>query len=399
MATLKVDPLEMMDPGVEAAVPAAAVCNVSPTRDPYLIHSVSHAVDVLRAFTTPAETLRLRDIVSRTGHSTGIAFRLLYTLEKTGMIEKVGINQYRCTLHQQRTRKYKIGYAAQGSSYLFSHQVTAGLKFEADRLQTVELLTLDNRYSPKIAQRNADLFVKERCDLVIEFQTDENVAPIISAKCLQAKIPMIAVEIPHPGAIYFGANNYEAGLIGGRALGRWAKQYWDGQVDEILMLELPRAGTIPRARLTGTVVAIREVLPQLENCPVVYLDGDGCFESSWKAVRKHLRRSVAKRTLISGINDASALGAFRAFEEAGRRSSCAVVGQNASPEGRDEMRRSPEFIGSVAYFPEKYGEGLLKLAVDILNFKLPPSAVFVPHQLLTPKNVDQFYPNDPLLLP
>lgn len=366
-------------------------------RDPYFIHSVAHAADVLKAFTTPAEVLRLRDIVARTSYSKGIAFRLLYTLEKTGLVEKVGANQYRSTLLQRKTRKYKIGFGAQGTDYLFSQQITSGLKREADRLETVELMVLDNRYSAKVAQRNAEMFVKERCDLVMEFQTDEMVAPIISATYRQAKIPLIAVEIPHPGALYFGANNYEAGLIGGRALGRWAKQHWEGQVDEILLMELPRAGTIPRARLTGTLVGIREVLPHLENCPVVYLDGDGRFEPSWKVVRKHLCRTMAQRTLIGGINDPSAVGALRAFEEAGRLEGCAVMGQNASPEGRDELRRSPHFIGSVAYFPEKYGEGLLKLALDVLNFKATPPAVFVGHHLLTSKNIDHFYPNDQLM--
>jgi ribose transport system substrate-binding protein len=367
-------------------------------RDPYFIHSVAHAADILRAFTTPTEVLRLRDVVSRTNHSKGIAFRLLYTLEKTGLVEKVGANQYRSTLHQRKTRKYKIGYAAQGSDYMFSQQVTSSLKREADRLETVELLVLDNRYSPKVALKNTDLFIKEKCDLVIEFQTDETVAPIISAKYREANIPLIALEIPHPGATYFGANNYEAGLIGGRALGRWAKAHWGGEVDEIVLLELPRAGSIPRARLTGTLVGIREILPQLENCPVTYLDGDGRFEPSWKAARKHLQRSTAKQTLIAGINDASALGALRAYEEVGRVEGCAVMGQNASPEGRDELRRSSRFIGSVAYFPEKYGEGLLKLAEDILNFKATAPAVFVTHQLLTQKNVDHFYSNDRLML-
>src|SRR6185436_6638891 len=65
-------------------------------------------------------------------------------------------------------------------------------------------------------------------DLVIEFQTDDHVAPIVAAKYREANIPLIAIEVPHPGATYFGANNYEAGLIGGRYLGRWAKQHWHG---------------------------------------------------------------------------------------------------------------------------------------------------------------------------
>ena len=367
-------------------------------RDPYLIQSVAHAAEVLKAFSTPSEVLRLRDIVSRTTYSKGIAFRLLYTLEKSGLVEKVGVNQYRSTVQQRRTRKYKIGYAAQGTDYQFSQQVTAGLKRESDRLETVELLTLDNRYSPRVAQKNADVLIKEGCDLAIEFQTDENIAPVIAAKYREAKIPLIAVEIPHPGAVYFGANNYAAGLMGGRELGRWAKHHWDGQVDEIVMLVLERAGSIPRSRITGMLAGIREVLPTTEGCRVVRLEGDGCFEPSLKAVRKHLQRTCAKHTLIGAINDSSALGALRAFEEAGRVDACAVVGQNAAPEGRAELRRSSRFIGSVAYFPERYGEGILKLAFDILSFKATPPAVFVSHQLLTAKNVDQFYSNDCLML-
>jgi ribose transport system substrate-binding protein len=368
------------------------------SRDPYFIQSVAHAADVLRAFGNPREILRLKDIVERTGHNKNTVFRLLYTLERTGLVEKVGAKEYRTTVHQDRARKYKIGYAAQGSDYLFSQQVTVGLKQEAERLGNIELLALDNRYNPKVALRNADVFIKERCDLVIEFQTNEDIAPILSAKYREANIPVIAVEIPHPGAVFFGANNYHAGLIGGRALGRWVKEHWEGRADVILLMELPRAGPVPRARLTGIHAGIVEVLPQLEGCAVEYLDGDGCFEPAFRVVKRRLRNLKAARCIVSGINDASVLGALRAFEECGRAEHCVAAGQNAAPEGRDELRRASRFIASVAYFPERYGAWLLKLAEDILTFKPAPPAVFVRHQLLTPKNVDQFYPNDPLAL-
>jgi len=372
--------------------------DIQRTRDPYFIHSVAHAADVLRAFSSPAEILRLRDIVARTTHSKGIAFRLLYTLEKSGLVEKVGANQYRSTVQQRRTRKYKIGFGAQGTDYLFSQQVTAGLKREADRLETVELLTLDNRYSPKVAQKNADLFIKERCDLVIEFQTDENVAPMISAKYREAKIPLIAVEIPHPGATYFGANNYEAGMIGGRHLGRWARQQRCAEGDEIVLITLDRAGSLPRMRLTGMLVGMKEVHPALELCHVTYLDGDGKLGESFEAMRRHLRTCRARRIMVGAINDPSALGALRAMQEAGRVETCAIMGQNASPEGRSELRTpGTRLIGSVAYFPEKYGAEIVAVALDILHRRAVPPAVFVKHQLVTPENVDHVYPNDQLI--
>jgi ribose transport system substrate-binding protein len=58
------------------------------------------------------------------------------------------------------------------------------------------------------------VLVHERIDPAIEFQTDEEVAPIVAAKYPEANIPMIAIDIPHPGATYYGANDYESGLIG-----------------------------------------------------------------------------------------------------------------------------------------------------------------------------------------
>ena len=129
---------------------------------------------------------------------------------------------------------------------------------------------LDNRYSPKVAVRNAEVFVRERVDLVIEFQADEHVAaPVISSKLLEAGIPLIAIEIPHPGATYYGANNYLAGLMGGHHLGRWAKRHWSGTVQEIVLLELQMSGPLPASRLTGTPIGIREELPGILDSQVV----------------------------------------------------------------------------------------------------------------------------------
>lgn len=325
------------------------------------------------------------------------SFRLLYTLGKCGLVAKVGENQYQSCIRPIKQKRYCIGYASQGTDYQFSKDVSEGLAHAA-HAEGIELISVDNRYNPKAAQRNADLLIKEKVNLVIEFQTDENVAPIIASKYRESGIPMIAVEIPHPGATYFGANNYGAGLIGGRYLGKWARQHWQGEVDEIILLELPRAGSLPRMRLTGMLVGAKEVVPHLEDVPVTYLDGDGQLGTSFEAVRKHLRASKNKRQLIGAINDSSALGALRAFQEAGRAQHCAIMGQNASQEGRLELREPrTRLIGSVGFFPEKYGESLIQVAIDLLSRRPVTPAVFVKHHLITPENVDHFYPNDALM--
>ena len=65
------------------------------------------------------------------------------------------------------------------------------------------------------------------------------------------------------------------------------------------------------------------------------------------------------------------------------------MGQNASPEGRAELRQpDTRLIGSVAYFPEKYGAEVVAVALDILHRRPVPPAVFVKDQLVTPENVE-----------
>jgi ribose transport system substrate-binding protein len=64
------------------------------------------------------------------------------------------------------------------------------------------------------------------------------------------------------------------------------------------------------------------------------------------------------------------------------------------------MRRGgSSLIGSVGFFPEKYGDAVMALALDILRRRPTPPAVFVKHQLVTPENVNHLYPNDALLTP
>jgi ribose transport system substrate-binding protein len=363
----------------------------------YTVKSLVHASRVLEAFQSAGDVLRLRDVVARTGFNKGMCFRLLYTLHQCGFLDKVGENHYRLASEVRRRRLFRIGYAAQGQDTSFDREVRLSLTRAAER-EHVELITVDNRYQPKVALRTADYLIKEQVDLAIEFQTDEVIAPAIASKYMEANIPFIAIDIPHPGATYFGANNYQAGLMGGNYLGRWAKKHWGGEPDEILLVELLRAGSLPKARLRGILTGIGEVIRIPERCRTVSVDGDGQFQTTLERVRKHLRESKAKRVLVGAANDSSALGALRAFQEAGRANDCVIVGQNAEPEARAELRvANTRFVASVAFFPEKYGDGLLRLALEILSRKVVPPAVFTNHQIITPDNVDHFYPNDSLV--
>jgi len=355
--------------------------------------TVLRACEVLKAFHSLGEELSLTDVIERTRLPKTTVFRLLRTLIHGGLLERASSGVYRNRFGPVTARPFRIGFAAQGDSE-FCHAVRQSVETAAAR-EHVHLITVNNRYSAREALRNADLLIKERVDLVLEYQTYERVAPVIASKFLEANTPVIAIEIPHPGATYFGANNYKAGLIGGKALGRWAREHWDGKVDQLVLLELPIAGSLIELRITGLVDGLRAELPSIANVPIAHLNGRGDFEQVLEIIRQYLRRAPARRTLIGTVNDVCALAALRAFEEAGASEKCAVVGQNAIRETRNELRRpGTRLIGTVAYFPERYGDEIIPLAIGMLQKRSVPSTLFVKHQLITPRNVDLIYPLD-----
>jgi ribose transport system substrate-binding protein len=360
-------------------------------RRDYTIRAVMHASEILRAFREPGETLRLCDVMERTGLAKGMCFRLIHTLRYCGFLERIDRRRYR--LPATFRPRYRIGYGAQGQDSSFAREVHDSLLRAAAR-EGVDIIVADNRYQPKVALRNADLLIRENVDLVIEFQTNDSVAPAIAAKYREAHIPLIAIDIPHPQATYFGANNFEAGLLAGHYLARYA-QRWNGRVDEVLLLEIGRAGSLPAARMKGVLAGIREADPATAAWSVVSIDADGQFKTALQRVRQHLRGSKARRVLVGAANDPSALGAARAFQEAGRAGACAIVGQNAEPDARAELRQpGTPLVASVGYFPERYGDGLIRLALDILGRRAVPPAVFTRHQIITRDNVDVFYGED-----
>lgn len=362
--------------------------------DIYKVEAVRRACELLKAFSSDTEVLRLRDLVARTSISTTTVFRLIHTLEQQGLVEKVGRNSYRSRVKIGNAPQYRFGYASQGEDCAFAQEWSDSIVQAAHR-HRVDLISLDNGFDPDLALRNADALIDAKVDVAIEHQFDEQIAPAIAAKFRSAHIPLIAMGTAHPGATYFGGNNQLAGIMGGRALGRWANRNWNGRVDELILVELSMAGPLLRSRLGGIASGIRETGARVQN--VVRLTGKGQFGGTMELVRRHLRATRSRRILLGAVNDPCALGALSAFEQADWEGEYAVIGQGGAIEARRELRKpNTHLIGTIGYFPETYGESIMSIAHALLRQETRATAVFTKHQLITAQNVDRLYPNDTL---
>lgn len=293
------------------------------------------------------------------------------------------------------TDSFTIGYAGLSSEFPFVADVNRGLE-SAAKQAGLDLIVLDNKYDPQAALSNADTLVLRKADVVIEFQTDAQIAPALCEKFKAAGLgeKVIAIDIPHePCAVFFGANNRRAGEIAGEELAKAAKAKW-GSVDKLVLLELPQSGELVRSRTDGYVDGVRKVFPDFPDSKVVKVDGKGALEPSLTATRNLLPTLAGDQHLLLGaVNDPSAVGAFRAIQSAGRQDAFLIGGQNATIEARQEIcNNSKTFIGTVGYFPEKYGQALVDLARKLHTGESTDDSVYIEHQWVSSANIREFYP-------
>lgn len=353
----------------------------------YLIPVLSKALDILELLQAENQPMTLESIHRKTRISKTTVYRVLKTFAHRGYLAQSPDGLYRVV---SRPKKMRFGFAGQSADMPFSNAVQESLKAAASGVG-VDLLVLDNKYDAVTALRNAEEFVSSRVDLVIEFQVEQEVAPVIADKIAAAKIPLIAIDIPHPHATYFGVDNYRAGHEAGDLLARYAQENWQGGVDWVIGLDLPEAGTLVQSRVTGAFEGIRSKLGEVPVECFVRMDARGMRDVAKKMIGNFLdRHPKDKRILIAAATDTSALGAVDAVREHKRERHVAIVGQDCIPEAVDEMRklRSP-LIGSMSHEAESYGPALVHLGLAILRGQTVAPYNYVESKMITPSTLAQ----------
>lgn len=351
------------------------------TKRLYLIPVLSKALDILELLQAENQPMTLEAIHRQTRISKTTVYRVLKTFVHRGYLSQSPDGLYR---QVTRPKKMRFGFAGQSADMPFSVEVSESLK-NAAAMVGVDLLILDNKYDAATALKNAEEFVRSKVDLVIEFQVEQEVAPMIADKIASANIPLIAIDIPHPHATYFGVDNYRVGVEAGETLATYATAEWDGKVDWVLGLDLAEAGPLVQSRITGAFEGIRSGFPELPVEVFVRMDARGMRDRSKKLVSDFLlRHPKDKHILIATATDSSALGAVDAVREQKRDKHVAIVGQDCIADAIAEMRkeRSP-LIASVSHETSSYGPSLIHLGLSLLRGQTVPPYNYVEHKLVT----------------
>lgn len=345
---------------------------------------------MLETIERAAHPLTLREIAAQSGIQRLAVYRLASVLEQRGYVRRGQDKRYRAVSR----RRLLLGYAGPLTGNSFRTDLADSLQRAAEA-HLADLISLDNRPEDiRELMRNADTLIEARVDVAMFFQPVEALGHMMADRLSAAGLPFITIERPIQGGVYFGANNYLAGRLAGRRLGEHALGNWRGRFDAVVLIEGAQTSTNVNARLAGVLVGLRDVGFSVHDSQIVHLHGNADREAS-RAAMLELLRSLPRcsHLLVSGFNDISALGALDAVLSERRGAAVAIVGHNAMQESRIEIRKpNSPFIASVAYFPERYGEKLLRLATALAAGDAVPPAAYTDHVVIDRNNVNTLYP-------
>jgi ribose transport system substrate-binding protein len=288
---------------------------------------------------------------------------------------------------------FKIGYISLGDSVPFVKLVSDGIKdAAADAGQ--ELVFCDSEIDAAKALSCAQNLKVQGVQGVLNFQVFQDSSPEICAA--YGDVPTIAIDIIQPPCqiAFMGANNHEAGRLGGAEMGKYAKENWDCDITAYVSLESTAAGAANTDRMGGWRDGFKE------SCPIPadkehILDGADRTDPALEQMTNLLGALPGDRIVVVAINEDGILGAIGAANTLGRQTDLYYGGQGTDPSIWKDVACNPNYIVSVAYYPERYGTLLIPNMVAALQGETIPEEIFTEHEIINRDNIREIYPETP----
>ncbi len=249
--------------------------------------------------------------------------------------------------------KFKLGMAVGGNTCCEWMKAQGDVARALAEKEGWDYVELSNNNDPATALKNAQIFVQEGVDAVIQFNGQPSSNPAISAVMKQAGIPIVTYDIADPGMYFVGIDNLAAGIAGGEALGQIIKDKWNCEPDLVISSEGAGAGIVNEWRTGGMRTGVKNICPNIPDEKYVSFEGSGDAAVALQPARDLLAAHPnAVKMAVVGINDGGVLGLINAAEQLGRADEVIGWGQDGAFITGDNV--NPHLAGSVFYFLEGY---------------------------------------------
>ena len=263
----------------------------------------------------------------------------------------------------QDEKRYRVG-VSQCSDDIWRDKQNSELQIGAYFHDNVDLCFAAAYDSDERQIQQIDSLVETGIDLLIVAPNQvSTISPAID-RAYDKGIPVIVFERKtntKKYTAYMGADNYEMGHLMGEYVATRLHEH--GRIIEVMGLK----GSSPAIERHN---GFREAIAQHPGIQVIAtLQGDWTEPTAYNTVKQWLNKNKGEKIdLVFGMNDRTAMGARKAFEEAGGALPL-FCGIDGLPGENGGIRLVQDSLLDASYIYPTHGDQLLQLAVDILEGK------------------------------
>jgi ribose transport system substrate-binding protein len=295
---------------------------------------------------------------------------------------------------------FVIAFANNDMESGFTIDVWNGFKEDVKGYPNVDLHMYDCKNNPDDSLKVVFDIQTLNPDLVIYFNW-VGAGQEMARWCEENKVPEIEVDVPYgENAWFYGVNNPMTGILGGEKLGAWVKKNWAGEDVWIVQNTEYESGEDVYLRNSEFLRVFLEtagdsvnVMNMGKDDKVDELNGDTSPELGLQLFSEWLTAHPdADHVVVWSMTDEAASGMYAAAKNQDRLEDCVFGSINGTSHAFNIIVEDKRYIGSIAIFPEYYGEELLKMAVGILTEKEIPKSVVTKYMWLSVDNLGEYYP-------
>lgn len=292
-------------------------------------------------------------------------------------------------------REYTIGYDVFSDTESFAVLQQEDMERLAAKLGCVKLVKLVDNADPATALKNVNTFVQQGVDGVVLFQVVAAAQPGLMRVLDNAGIPAVSTAIPAPGSTFVNEDDYQSGLLGGKALGTAFKERFGDASPWVVIGAFPSGGEVSEKRMEGFRDGVERVIPKIPSSQVLEIDTQADPATANQRMNDVLGRvPQGSKVMIAGINDDVTNAMYQAARKQGRGEDMVVVSPGGvNPVGLEYACETKAYAGVVEFFPEKWASYLLPAILDRVQEKKVPDAVFIPTEFLDKAGIAKAYPD------
>ena len=284
-----------------------------------------------------------------------------------------------------------IGFNNGSVTVDFLRIVDDNMRFAAEQ-NGIPILVAESNFDSEKVLPTVDNLLLQGANIIVDFNCNAEIGGALVDYCGERGVPVIGIDVFYEGIYgdtswFFGANNEQAGLVAGYGLAEGIKDRWGGEIEKLVLFTNSAAGELVFTRVYNIYLGLLESGIELDESNVEFIDTEGTVDATMIMNQKFTDWLTANPGLTKigggGPNPETTQGAFSAAQISNRDADCLLVSHNNGFQTLAAFEQGVNsWLGGVAYWPNRYGDYIVPLAIDIMTGKNPPKMNTMEHSFL-----------------